>query len=314
MKRIIIISFIIFACAISYGQNKKFDKILEKHDIREYIQDIPIGDTKSFWDTLWRTNEPLAMLIKANEKRSEAYIAASKEMYDASVYSQPYYSSLNRYDAGYITDTLLVYTGVKQVYPDCTIDIIEDSEANAFCSPDGSVFLTDALVDELNANFTQLMGICAHEMSHFFLMHAFVSSYQTQRKYQINSAIGAATSAVVVAANAYAQANGATTSESWDSVNQTINNLSIAAYDDAFERFRYKYNREQEYEADIIAYRFLEWYGVDPTLYIEALETIALEDDKYYDIDSDHPKCSDRIALLRYMGDKYPLYPDLSGL
>ena len=56
MKRIIIISFIIFACAISYGQNKKFDKILEKHDIREYIQDIPIGDTKSFWDTLWRTN------------------------------------------------------------------------------------------------------------------------------------------------------------------------------------------------------------------------------------------------------------------
>jgi len=58
----------------------------------------------------------------------------------------------------------------------------------------------------------------------------------------------------------------------------------------------------------------LEWYGVNPNLYIDALETIALEDDKYYDIDSDHPKCSDRIALLRYMGDKYPLYPDLSGL
>ena len=306
MKLFFTILFIVMSLP-SYGQSKKFDKILEKHDIKEYIKGIPSGDTESFWNAVWQNNDALDKLIKANEKKTDAYIAAHKEMYDASIYAKTYYNSLSRYDAKYITDTLLMYIGAKQVFSDCTIDIISDTDVNAFCAPDGQIFLTAPLIDELNANFTQLLGICAHEMAHFFLMHAFVSSYQTQRKYQINQAISAATSAVAVAANAYAQANGAVTNDSWDNVKQTINNLSIAAYDDAFGRFRYKYNREQEYEADIIAYRFLEWYGYDATLYLYALEKIALEDDKYYDKTSNHPKCSDRTALLRYMAEKYPL-------
>ena len=297
----------LFIFGQSYGQNKKYDKILEKHDVRECIQNIPIGDTESFWNAVWRNNEELEKLMKASEKVSEAYIAAKREMYEASICAKPYYASLSRYDAKYITDTLLAYTGAKQVFSDCTVDIIEDTDANAFCAPEGYIFLTAPLIDELEASFIKLLGVCAHEMAHFFLRHAFVSSYQTQRKYQINQAVGAVTSAAVVAANAYAQANGATTNDSWDGVKQTINNLSIAAYDDAFGRFRYKYNREQEYEADIIAYRFLEWYGVDATLYIDALEKIAKDDDKYYDKTSDHPKCSDRTALLKYMAEKYPL-------
>lgn len=80
-----------------------------------------------------------------------------------------------------------------------------------------------------------------------------------------------------------------------------IENNIIWAGDNAL-KYRYKYSREQEVEADIIAYRFLEYMGLGGENYINALRAIGYENDAYYDDTSSHPTTEFRVKLLEYLG------------
>lgn len=53
-------------------------------------------------------------------------------------------------------------------------------------------------------------------------------------------------------------------------------------------------------EADLIAYRFMEYLGASDE-YIDALSMLGTEQDKIYNDYSDHPKTSDRISFLKYV-------------
>ena len=66
--------------------------------------------------------------------------------------------------------------------------------------------------------------------------------------------------------------------------------------------FHYKYDREQEIEADIVAYRFLEWIGIDPAEFIMALERTNLDNlTGAGEKDSDHPSTEFRVGLLKQL-------------
>ena len=90
----------------------------------------------------------------------------------------------------------------------------------------------------------------------------------------------------------------------WDSV-ISGNDALIDAFSLRTILSNYKYSREQEIEADILAYRFLEFMGVSPEDYIKALENLVennyellkYTDDKF----SDHPFIMHRINILRML-------------
>lgn len=192
---------------------------------------------------------------------------------------------------------------------DYRISVFYDNDPNAFCTPQGEIFIADSLVFLQDFNANRMLGIIAHETAHYMLAHSLIRAYETEKRLKKNKIAGAIVAGANAMATGYAQAQGAYTQETaanaWELVNKTTLNLFNAAYRDAYGKFRYKYSREQEIQADLVAVRFLQWNGFSGHENIDALRQLGTEADNYYDSQSDHPKMEFRIALLEYLLSDY---------
>jgi len=305
MRKNLLVMILLYSVALHAQNNKKFDKLIKKYDVIEYVRAVEKGKPELFWNAVWNSNKTFLDFMDACEKKQRTATEAVVAVGDAVLYSRRYYDQLL-----VLNDPLLIDTLKKYLYnnsPDLSIkrfDIISEDYANAFSTPDGQIFITDSLIFLLDFSHEMLLGVCAHEMAHRTLMHSYLRAYETQRKLQKNNIVAGVIAGLNAGANAYAQANGVASSDSWDDVNETTIDLFESAYNNAYNKFRYKYSREQEIEADIIAYRFLEWSGISGECYIRALELLGTDSDKYYDETSDHPTIEMRIQLLEYLSNK----------
>ena len=111
-------------------------------------------------------------------------------------------------------------------------------------------------------------------------------------------------SGLVAASDAYATSQGAEIDS--ESTSEYIENTFESASKDSY-LYKFKYSREQELEADIIAIRFLEWIGINPQYYIDTLKQLGTEYDLMYDEESDHPTTKYRIDLLSFLIKNYPM-------
>lgn len=294
-------------CAIQttvYAQNKKFDKLINEFDVIEHVESLEKNRPDLFWDAVWRNNEKLNKLYDAITKKKSSALDAQKDLYEAALFSADYYRNLPiSVDYQFVADTLLKRICIQPIFKGAEMHIIESDEINAFACPNGKMYVTTASIMCDSIPIEGMLGICAHEAAHFILQHSLAGAYAFRKKEKKNKIIAGVVSAVDAAANAYAQANGAVGDESWDNVNERIENNIIWAGDNAL-KYRYKYSREQEIEADIIAYRFLEYMGLGGEHYINALKAIGYENDAYYDDTSDHPTTEFRVGLLEYLSNK----------
>lgn len=302
MKHFTILLVLFCAATICVSaQNKKFDKLINEFDVIKYVEHLEMNRPDLFWDAVWRNNENLNKLYDAITKKKSTALDAQKDLYEAALFSAEHYNNLPL-DSEFqdLADTLLYVIGIKDVFPDAKIYAVYDDQLNAFACPDGRLYLNSGLIMCKEISNEGLLGICAHETAHFLLQHSLEGAYAFRKKEKKNKIIAGVISAVDAAANAYAQANGAVGDESWDNVNERIENNIIWAGNNAL-KYRYKYSREQEIEADIITYRFLEYMGLGGEHYINALKAIGYENDAYYDDTSDHPTTEFRVKLLEYM-------------
>ena len=304
MKKLFFLFLAIFVTTFSFAQNKKFDKLIKEYDVIEYVKELDKSKPELFWDAVWRNNETLNKLYEAIEKKKSSAKAAQKDLYEAALFSADYYNNLPiRMDYQFVADTLLKRICIQPIFKGAEMHIIESDEINAFACPNGKMYVTTASIMCDSIPIEGMLGICAHEAAHFILQHSLAGAYAFRKKEKKNKIIAGVVSAVDAAANAYAQANGAVGDESWDNVNERIESNVIWAGNNAL-RYRYKYSREQEIEADIIAYRFLEYMGLGGEHYINALKAIGYENDAYYDETSDHPTTEFRVGLLEYLSNK----------
>lgn len=305
MKRLTILLLVFWTVTICVSaQNKKFDKLINEFDVIEYVEHLEKNRPDLFWGAVWRNNEKLNKLYDAITKKKSTALDAQKDLYEAALFSAEHYNNLPLdTEFQYIADTLLNIVGIKAVFPDTKAYVIYDDRLNACSCPDGRIYLNSGLVMYDSISIKGLLGICAHETAHFLLQHSLEGAYAFRKKEKKNKIIAGVVSAVDAAANAYAQANGAVGDESWDNVNERIESNIIWAGNNSL-KYRYKYSREQEIEADIIAYRFLEYMGLGGEHYINALKAIGYESDAYYDDTSDHPTTEFRVELLEYLSNK----------
>lgn len=302
MKHLIIPLMVFWATSLSVSaQNKKFNKLINEFDVIEYVEKLEKNRPDLFWDAVWRNNEALNKLYEAITKKKSTAKAAQKDLYKAALYSADYYNNLPIVmDYQFVADTLLNRLCIKPVFRDAEMYIIESNAINAYARPDGKIYITTAAIMCDSIPIEGMLGICAHETAHFLLQHSLAEAYSYRKKENKNKIIAGIVSAVDAVANAYAQANGAVGNESWDDVSERIESNIIWAGNNAL-KYRYRYSREQEIEADIIAYRFLEYMGLGGEHYINALKAIGYENDMYYDDTSNHPTTEFRVKLLEYM-------------
>lgn len=305
MKNLILLLVFWVSIVCVSAQNRKFDKLINEFDVIEYVEHLEKNRSDLFWDAVWRNNENLNKLYDAITQEKSTAKDAQIDLYEAALFSADYYNSLQLYpEFQGIADKLFYTIGINAVFSNAKAYVIYDDQLNAFACPDGRFYLNSGLILCNDVSIEGLLGICAHETAHFLLQHSLAEAYAFRKKEKKNKIIAGVVSAINVAANAYAQANGAAENESWGDVNERIIESNIIWAGNNALKYRYKYSREQEIEADIIAYRFLEYMGLGGEHYINALKAIGYENDAYYDDTSDHPTTKFRIELLEYLSNK----------
>lgn len=170
---------------------------------------------------------------------------------------------------------------------------------NAFATPYGQIYLTDALVRLYHGHKFLLLGVCAHEATHFCCQHSLVAQWNQEKKVQKNTVLAG----IAIGLNAVLQiASGISgSSADFSSLNDSI--IDICSMDAFY--FQYRYGREQEIEADMVAYRFCEAIGLGGYAYIMALQLLG-NGTGYMKASrtSDHPTNNYRVALLKYIYQK----------
>lgn len=297
MKKIfcilILISVVITANAQSYKS------ILSKNDIIKYLPEVSDGSVESFWNHAVAENkEFLETVDKILNKNGSSAKKARQDIAKALGETEAYYakdaSILSKLDSAKYD--VLGYTsfadGIHVYY-------LDYDDANAFCTPQTNVYVYEGLLNSLPEDklYVCFLGVLAHEFTHGLLHHALIHQYKLAKKEKQNELVADIATGLAVYNDSYSKSRGT------ESMVPDTRNYSSKVHAWARKetlRYQFKYSRDMEYQADIVAFRFLDWIGVGGEVYMEALQSI---NDPFADSDdySDHPSIDERLALLKYM-------------
>lgn len=283
--------------SISFAQSNK--SILSKNDILKYLPEKSDGNPGSFWNHALNDNkEFLDLMDKILNKNGSSAKKARENIASALGETEAYYAKdatiLAKLDSAKY-DVL----GNNSVSNSIHIYYLQYPETNAFCTPQTNVYVYSGLMDALPQEhiYVCFLGVLAHEFAHGLLHHALVHQYKIAKKEKQNELVADIATGLAAYHDSYSRARG--TESMVPDVKGYSNKIHIWARQETL-RYQFKYSRDMEYQADIVAFRFLDWIGVGGEIYIEALQAM---EDPFADNDdySDHPSMSDRIALLKYM-------------
>lgn len=306
MKRIILLlTTVMFVIPFLYasGNDKEYKKLIQELGIDAIAMKAASAD--GFWNVVWQKNERLCKFYKAFDKKKSSAVKANDDIGKSLYLAADYFKSLEIEADNSDNDLMgiLEELGALKVFSGTKLYIVNDEETNAFVTPDGRIYLNSGLfVDGMT--YPHILGICAHEFAHFILQHAKVHCYEAIKKERKNNIIAGVSAAIQAGSAMYAASNGV--ESDWTEIEQNVYNMFESAALQS-QKFRYKYSRKQEIEADIIAFRLLEYLGYGGEKYIEALsliEAAALETPLELFVnyeDSTHPSTSFRVGLLEYM-------------
>lgn len=305
MKKFIFIFIFIFSTTIAYCANveKKYKKLIENLDVAEEARSIRTINTKEFWVVVIENNELCTKFINDMKKNRGAEKEAKNKTAQLPRFYPQYDESIVQYMQGFC-DTILMDMGISDLGLNCSLHLVYSDETNAFTAltDDGfAMCITTKLASKKGMNYDILMGYVAHEFAHGVLLHHIRRIYaqaKERRKNELWGGIAAGLNGLAAGMEAYnAAVYGIPTSgTNYGAVIANINNeIKTSTI-----KYSFRYSREQEFEADLIAYRFLEHIGKGEE-FINGLKILGTNYDALYDEYSDHPTIGTRIDFLKYV-------------
>lgn len=306
MKKISFLVLLLFCTTfVAQAKNieKEYKKLIEKYDVADEAKSIDSINTTSFWHAALDNNELCAKFIKDLQKNRGAEKEALSKTAQLPRFYPQYDESIVEDMQGFC-DTLLMDMGIADLNIKCSLHLVYSDEPNAFTAltEDGfAMCVTTGLCSKKGMNYYILMGYVAHEFAHGALLHharGFYAQAKERRKNELLGGIAAGLNGVAAGMEAYnAAAYGIPTSGTdYGAVIANIgNDIKVSTL-----KYSFNYSREQEYEADLIAYRFLEHLGKGEE-FINGLRILGTAYDGLFDEYSDHPTTGSRIDFLRYV-------------
>ncbi len=286
------------------GSAIDYKKFIEKHDVDASTKNLQSDNPTDFWISLIENNESFSTFKEEIEtsKRKEAQNIIAKIPRFIPKYRKEVITECDEF----ISD-IVHKVGKTNGLEIC---VIEDSSPNAFCaySDEGMVVaIASGLLSAKGITENMIIGAVAHEYAHSCLLHILQSELAYNKRQRRNNALKAISAGLIAVEAGVSAYTNTTIGAGTHDVNyeECVNELERKASNDLF-KFYYTYSREQEFEADLIAYRFLEWAGYDGANYIEVLKlleanTTFTELEIEEQIDDTHPTLRDRIAFLTYV-------------
>lgn len=282
-------------------------KKAEELDVLKYLPDTTSHNQMIFWNSIVENNPSFNEIMAKFKKPGKLAKDALQKVENNSMLTSIMNMDYNIEKEGKFNDLIHeILFGDKTEHPDIIFRLRMDNDFNAFTTPEGYIYMNNAVIDRTSET-AMVYGIFAHEVAHYLYNHMLVHEYKALKREQSNNL--AATIAVV----GTGVANMAVVSKGGIVDSRAMQNSYNGIVDGAKEwstAYYYRYGREQELEADIVAYRFLEWIGEDPNFYIKTLEISntgwAGKETECYD---DHPSAEERIAVLKSLKPApYSLY------
>lgn len=309
MKKSLAFILIIFSTIIAYSANveKQYKKLIENFDVADEAKSVTPVNNAAFWIATLDNNELCAKFIKDIKKNKGAEKEALSKTARLPRFYPQYDESVVESMQGFC-DTLLIDMGIAGLGIKCSLHMVYSDEANAFTAltEDGfAMCITTELASKKGITYNILMGYVAHEFAHGALLHherGFYAQAKERRKNELLGGIAAGLNGLAAGMEAYNAAaygipmSGTDYGETIANIGNDIKNSTL--------KYSFKYSREQEFEADLIAYRFLEHIGKGEE-FINGLRILGTAYDALYDEYSDHPTIGSRINFLKYV-QKHP--------
>ena len=310
-KRLSIFCYFLLSvlCLCASNQEKEYKKLISKLDVADEVKNVEFYNSYEFWRTTIDNDEVFKKFLKDIAKNKGAEKEALQKTADIPRFYPQYEETIVESMQGFC-DTLLMDMGIVQLGLDCSLHIIYSDEINAFTAltEDGfAMCVTTGLLRKKGITYKILMGFVAHEFVHGAFLHhirGFYAEAKDRRKREIVAGIAIGLNSFSAGLEAYnAAAYGIPQSgTNYGAIMANIvTDLKVSTL-----KYSFKFSREQEYEADLLAYRFLENLRMGDC-YIDGLRILGTEYDSLYSEYSDHPTITSRINFLKYV----QLHPEL---
>lgn len=302
-----ILSFFTLVLCVVYVNassiEKGYKKLIEKYDVDDSAKHVNKNCPTDFWLAVYYNNESLIKFCNDMAKNRGAEKEALKKIKDIPRFYPQYDESIIESMQGFC-DTVLIDMGIDKLPLSCTLHLVNSDDVNAFTvlTEDGfAMCLTTALLCKKGVNYNIIMGYVAHEFVHGAFQHHLRSLYanaKERRKNELLAGIAAGLNGIAAGANAYAAGSAGVVYDNspyYDAIKRLDNEVKISTL-----KYTYAYSREQEYEADLVAFRFLENLGLGEE-FINGLRILGSMYDYLYDEFTDHPTTTSRIEFLKFV-------------
>lgn len=315
IRQAVVITFFLLVSLYAFAdKDQEYRELIQNYDAVDEAKAVQQGNPYDFWYEELACNERLYSFRenigkkRGAEKEALANFGKLPKAY-------PQFDELVFDSAQSFCDSLLIRLGVAEVEKNfgikCTLHIISSPISLSYVMPseDGfAIYLTTALVNHKGSNYEVIMGHVVREFVHVYMQHHLSRLYadaKGRRKERLLTGLAIGATAALNATNAYLSAKNGTPYYYNNvivdaSTSVEVNNESPEA------RYIFSYLSEQIFEADMIAYRFMEKAGCGEA-YLNGLRILASERDGIYDSLNPDAPLSERINLLKY-AQSHPEY------
>lgn len=307
-----ILSFLIVTCISVTVNGIDYKKFLQKHDVDQETMSLKSNNPLDFWNSLKSNSEHLQEFLE--EINSDKGKAVGKIMA-----KMPRFNP--RFRPEVLTDSFNICSDIAKVLgesSDIEICIVDDDQFNAFAtySDNGMVVAIHSGVFSARGVTPEIIfGLVAHEYAHCMLSHILqqeVANDKRNLRNKVITGIGAGLAVIGAGAEAYTSSQLGIEYDP-DKYSDMLESLERSSNKDLY-KFIHRYSRELEFEADLVAYRFMEWAGYGGDRYIEVLQLIEAVDPTghLWTVEGEgdtHPTHRNRIEFLKFAKD----HPEISN-
>lgn len=280
---------------------------IRKYDVKKQIESLPRGNAKLFWDTIEKKNKRVQKLIKALDANKKSLVKVMDEM-EYGLKILDYYDDLapNDYELTYRLSRDL---GIEENTAKYPIRIINDYTLNASMDPRGQMRINTGTISRLS--YEELLAVCAHETAHACCEHIVDNAWKTEKKRIRNEAWAGVWYGLFMGAVAYAGSDiqDAQAKQSFDNFISNSGVIWQSFENEAHKatiHYSFRYSREQEIEADILAYRFMEYMGYGTNNMVSLIQILSnLEGYRQPSKNDDHPTAKFRLKIMKILQSGY---------
>ncbi|MCM1109728.1 MAG: hypothetical protein NC336_00820 [Clostridium sp.] len=262
--------------SVAADKEKKFRKLVERYDLTDSARLCPAGSPAEFWNLAMSTDAELTDFDKDISRKGGAQKEAREEIASTPRLYPEYSEAIDR--------------GVQAW---CDSLIATTDSAYAVC-------VTSALFNHPGLDDDMLKALVVGEFVHGLWRHPLQRFFDDARKKRSDRLWGSVAVAGLFAADVAlaAEANRRGIRPlPYDDIDVTVNIEQKAPTPPGF-----LFEKDQVYQADLIAYRFMEWAG-KPEAYVRGLKLLGSGYDSMYQAAGieDYPTLTSRINFINYV-------------